>query len=115
MLESVGITSSGTKTLINGILQVFNGVCSWVGALTIDRIGRRTLWLVGCVGMLATYIPWTVCSAINLEAGSTSAGYGVVALIFLFYFFYDISLSPMTYGKQVSALFRFIYSPCVAY
>ncbi|KAL2783932.1 general substrate transporter [Aspergillus keveii] len=104
VLDSVGIKSSGTKTLINGILQVFNGLCSTLGALTSDKVGRRTLWIVGCCGMLATYIPWTVCSALNLKSGNKEAGYGVVALIFVFYFFYDISVSPMTFGYPAEIL-----------
>ncbi|KAF7527522.1 hypothetical protein G7054_g10441 [Neopestalotiopsis clavispora] len=100
VLTSIGITDSGTQTLINGILQVYNAVIAWSGALSVDRLGRRTLWITSSIGMFCSYLAWTICAYFNMEKNDVAAGRGVLAFIFIFYFFYDISLSQMTFvGK----------------
>ncbi len=50
--QSVGIEDTGTKTLINGVLQIFNFVMALTSALFVDRIGRRKLFLISNAGML---------------------------------------------------------------
>lgn len=99
VLTSIGITDSGTQTLINGILQVYNAVIAWSGALSVDRLGRRTLWITSSIGMFCSYLAWTICAYFNMEKNDVAAGRGVLAFIFIFYFFYDISLSQMTFGE----------------
>lgn len=57
----------------------------------VDRLGRRTLFLISGAGMLGSYIVWTACSAVNNMEGSYAAGIVVVCMLFSFYFFYDIA------------------------
>lgn len=56
MLEGIGITGQGEKNLFNGILQVFNLVTAYFGALTVDKFGRRTLFLTSAAGMCLSYM-----------------------------------------------------------
>jgi len=60
VLNSIGITNPTDQSLINGLLQMFNfGVSVFLGALMVDRIGRRVLFLWSAAGMGFSYIAWT--------------------------------------------------------
>ena len=56
VLESIGYTSEETKTLINGILQIWGLVTSLFFAMMVNKFGRRTLFLASTGAMLAVYI-----------------------------------------------------------
>lgn len=97
-MDSIGITEAYTKTLINGLLQVFNFAASVAAAFLVDRLGRRTLFIWSSIGMLVSFIVWTACSAVNSETGSQAAGIVVVACVFVVYFHYDIAWTPLLFG-----------------
>lgn len=46
VLQDIGITSSKTQLEINGILQIVNFAVALFMCFMVDRIGRRTLFLV---------------------------------------------------------------------
>jgi hypothetical protein len=76
---------------------VYNYATSILGAVLVDRAGRRTLFLVSTGGMCLSYVVWTVCSAVytnsagNLDSAGTpinahvAAGHAVLAFIFIYY------------------------------
>ncbi|KAK6202382.1 putative hexose transporter [Scheffersomyces amazonensis] len=105
VLESIGYTSSTEQLKINGCLQVFNIVISVGAALLTYRFKRRPQFLVCLSGMLICYIIWTILSAINQQRNfeDKSLGRGVLAMIFLFYFSYDIGANglPFLYATEV--------------
>lgn len=98
VLDTIGITSSYMQTLINGFLQVFNFVFATLAALLVDFFGRRFLFLWSGIGMLISYIIWTICSAIFEQTQSIAAGRTVVGFIFIFFFHYDIAYTPLLLG-----------------
>jgi len=98
ILNSVGITDSFDQTLINGILQIFNLFAAILGALLVDRVGRRPLWIISCAGMLVTYIILTILSAEFVESQRKSLGISVIVVLFLYFFHYDIAVTPLTFG-----------------
>lgn len=100
VLDSVGIKDSFTKTLINGILQIFNYIVAICGALLVDRVGRRRLWIFSAIGMLVTYSTFTACSAVFAENENHTVAMVVIVFIFLYYFCYDIAVTPLTFGKS---------------
>ena len=51
-LAGIGITQANTKSAINGGLQIWNLLAAVTGAFLIDRLGRRTLFIISNVGML---------------------------------------------------------------
>ncbi|KAJ5660916.1 uncharacterized protein N7484_000288 [Penicillium longicatenatum] len=104
VLESVGIKDSFTKTLINGCLQIFNYIVAIFGALLVDRVGRRTLWIFSAIGMLVTYSIFTACSAVFAETGKHTVAMVVVVFIFIYYFFYDIAVTPLTFAYPAGIL-----------
>lgn len=103
VLNGVGITSKFDQNLFNGILQIYNYGTAIIGALTVDKAGRRTLFLTSTAGMCVSYAIWTACSAVyargvapdgTVITNNKSAGHAVLAMIFLYYGFYNIALSP---------------------
>lgn len=57
VLNAVGITDATQQSLINGGLQIFNMLsCIFCGAMLVDRLGRRILFLWSAAGMTITYV-----------------------------------------------------------
>jgi MFS family permease len=56
VMDSIGYTSQGTQTLVNGILQIWGLVTSVFFALLVNKFGRRTLFLASTIAMLVTFI-----------------------------------------------------------
>lgn len=126
ILTGIGITSTNIQTLINGILQLWNYFWAIVGALTVDRVGRRPLFLMSTAGMCVSFVCWTICSAIYSQSGTIfdpeciadggtrwtcvaldankASGNAVLAFIFLYYAFYDIAMSPLLVSYTVEIL-----------
>ncbi|ORY28816.1 hexose transporter [Naematelia encephala] len=121
-LNGIGFRTEAKQTLINGILQVFNLATAYLGALVVDKAGRRVLWLVSTGGMCLVYMWWTIAngiyakSASNLDANgdvinpdlpstpNKSAGNAVLAAIFLYYAFYNLAMSPLLVSYTVEIL-----------
>lgn len=96
VLDTIGVTTVSSQTLINGLLQVFNWFAAVLGgALLVDRMGRRTLFLISAVGMLCSYIAWTALTSVFVRTMNQNAGHAVVAFIFIYYLFYDIAWTPL--------------------
>ncbi|KAG8853280.1 hypothetical protein FRB96_008365 [Tulasnella sp. 330] len=104
ILEGVGITNPATKTLINGILQLFNYGMAICSSFFVDRIGRRRLFLISNTGMLVVFVFWTVTSALFTETGSKVAANATIVMIFLYYTFYDIAWTPLLVVYTVEIL-----------
>ncbi|KAJ5080920.1 hypothetical protein N7456_013630 [Penicillium angulare] len=86
ILSSVGITDSTDQSLFNGGLQIWSWLVSIAFSVSlVDRLGRKTLFLIAGVGMLVVFSVWTGCSAAYSQSGDTGAGSAVFAMIFLFY------------------------------
>jgi MFS family permease len=101
VLNTIGITEVKDQTLINGLLQIFNWGMASVAALMVDRVGRRTLFLVSTAGMCASYAVWTGLTSNFISSGNEATGRAVVAFIFIYYFFYDIAWTPLLQAYPV--------------
>lgn len=77
---------------------MFNFVFATLAALLVDFFGRRFLFLWSGIGMLISYIIWTIFSAIFEQTQSIAAGRTVVGFIFIFFFHYDIAYTPLLLG-----------------
>ncbi|TAQ83433.1 hypothetical protein B7494_g8240 [Chlorociboria aeruginascens] len=104
VLGQIGITNSTTQLLINGILQIVNMIVATGICFFVDRLGRRLLFLTSTGGMLATFIVWTICSAQNEIGHSKASGNAVVAMIFIYYVFYNSAWSGLLVGYGVEIL-----------
>ncbi|PNS14603.1 High-affinity glucose transporter [Sphaceloma murrayae] len=104
VLNTVGITNPDTQTLINGLLQIFNFVAAICASLMVDRLGRRTLWNWSGIGMLISFIIWTVCSARFQVTQTETLGRTVIAFIFIYFFHYDIAYTPLVLSYPTEIL-----------
>ncbi|KFY71215.1 hypothetical protein V499_08577 [Pseudogymnoascus sp. VKM F-103] len=104
ILETIGINDSATKSLINGIINIWNFLIAISSALLVERIGRRPLFRISTIGMLVTFTSWTIASAVYAETAAHGAAMAVLVLIFLFQFFYCIAFSPLPVAYSVEIL-----------
>ena len=104
VLTSVGVTNSNTQLIINGVLNIVNCIVAVGQCFFVDRIGRRTLFLVSTSGMLICFIIWTICSAEFTLHGSSASGNAVIAFIFIYYVFYNFAWSGLLIGYSVEIL-----------
>ncbi|OEJ84063.1 Lactose permease [Hanseniaspora osmophila] len=106
VLNSIGYTSTSQQLIINACLMIFNyGVCIIQSFCIIPYIKRRWAFNGSLFGMLFCYVIWTVLSAINQQRNfeDKGLGKGVLAMIFLYYFFYNLGLNgvPFTYITEI--------------
>ncbi|CAI7647729.1 unnamed protein product [Penicillium discolor] len=102
ILDSIGYKSESTQTLINALLTLWSMIWSLVFAALMNRFGRRTLFLISTAGILTVYIVWTALEAVY-ERGAALDGTGgddryakgVLAMIFLYNFFYSVGWTPL--------------------
>lgn len=86
ILTSVGVTDPDDQSLFNGGLQIWSFLVAITFSVAlVDRLGRRTLFMIAAVGMLVSFTVWTACSAVYAQTGNAAAGRAVLAMIFLFY------------------------------
>jgi len=104
VLKSIGVTNSNTQLVINGVLQICNAIVAIGQCFFVDKIGRRRLFLVSTAGMLACWVPWTICSAEYNLHGTHGAGTAVIVFIFIYYAFYNLAWSGLLVGYCVEIL-----------
>lgn len=104
IFDDIGITNSNIQLIINGCLQILNIIVATGQCLFVDKVGRRPLFLVATSGMLVVFVVWTICSARYTIAGDKGAGNAVVAMIFLYYVFYNMAWSGLLVGYSAEIL-----------
>ncbi|GBE88372.1 general substrate transporter [Sparassis latifolia] len=104
VLKGVGITNAGTEAAINGGLQVWNLIAAMTGALLVDRLGRRALFIISNIGMLINFGIWTLTTALWDMRNNSPAAKATIPFVFLFYFFYDIAYTPMLISYTLEIL-----------
>lgn len=95
VLLTVGITSVTQQTMISGFLQLWNLILAAGAAFSVDRVGRRKLFLASSVGMLGSYIIIAGLSGSFANTGLAATGIAVIPFLFIFYGFYDIAFTPL--------------------
>lgn len=99
VLDSIGITSTKRQLQINGGLMIYNlGICVILTGIVV-KVRRRAMFLTSTMGMLVSYVIWTILSALNEKNNfsNKSLANGVLAFIFLYYLCYNIGLNGLPY------------------
>lgn len=101
VLSQIGIKDANTQLVLNGCLTIFNMCIATSMAFTVDKFGRRPLFLAATFGMCLAMTGWTIASQQYQVHSSTTAGRAVIALIFVFSFFYNLAWSGLLIGYVV--------------
>lgn len=104
IMDTIGITDADTQFKINGGLSIWNWFVAICFAFSVDRFGRRPLFLASTAGMLIAFIIWTACSAQYAIHGSKAAGRAVVAMIFIYNTTYNFAWSGLLVAYSVEIL-----------
>ncbi|KAF4964252.1 hypothetical protein FSARC_7806 [Fusarium sarcochroum] len=102
ILNSVGITSVTDQTLISACLQIWNVIWAVLAALNVDRLGRRMLFMTSAIVMLVSYIIIiTGLSGSFAATGDSATGLAVIPFLFIYFFGYDIALTPLVVSYPI--------------
>nr|AMB48854.1 sugar transporter [Fusarium camptoceras] len=95
VLKTVGVTSVTHQTLISALLQVWNLFWAVGAAVSVERLGRRVLFVSSAAIMLVSYIIITGLSGSFAHTGNSGVGLAVIPFLFIFFLGYDIALCPL--------------------
>jgi MFS family permease len=83
-------------------------IWSWITAVAsaflTARIRRRTQFLVSTIGMLAVFASQTLCAGLFNTQHDEAAGLAVIAMLFLFYMFFNLAFNALLYSYPVEFL-----------
>jgi hypothetical protein len=104
VLETVGVSSARERNILNGCLMIFNWITSVASAFLTAHLKRRTQFLISVSGMLGVFASQTLCAGLFNEDHNTAAGRAVIAMLFLFYVFYNLAFNALLYSYPVEIL-----------
>ncbi|RDL33354.1 Uncharacterized protein BP5553_08793 [Venustampulla echinocandica] len=113
--QGAGITQQNKKLALSAGKSIQDLLVAVTAALTVDRLGRRPLFLFGTIGMFSTFGLWTIVgavyenSAVTLADGTISypnqtAGNAQIAFVWLFSVFYHIGFAGLLVSYALEIL-----------
>lgn len=113
--EGAGITKQNDKLALSAGKTILDLSISIGAAFTVDKFGRRPLFLVAISGMVASFALWTVVGAVYENSAvtdsegevtytNTGSGYAQIAFVWIFGIFYDIGFSGLLVGYALEIL-----------
>ncbi|KAI8686617.1 hypothetical protein NCS56_00322000 [Fusarium sp. Ph1] len=119
--EGAGIKQQNKKLALSAGKTILDLSVSIAAAFSVDKVGRRPLFLTAISGMVTAFIMWTIAGAIyenssvptpptkdepdgGVEYTNTGAGYAQIAFIWLFGIFYDIGFSGLLVAYALEIL-----------
>ncbi|KAF4985673.1 hypothetical protein FDECE_16396 [Fusarium decemcellulare] len=119
--EGAGIKEQNKKLALSAGKTILDLIISIGAAFTVDKIGRRPLFLTAISGMVLAFVMWTIAGAIyenssvptpptdeepdgGVEYTNTGSGYAQIAFIWLFGVFYDIGFSGLLVAYALEIL-----------
>ncbi|ORX46983.1 general substrate transporter [Hesseltinella vesiculosa] len=118
ILNSINITDTKDQLTINTTLLVVELVAAVLVATYAEKIGRRRLFFIGILGMLGSFIIWTILSALAKEGNYTNPALslGVLVMIYFYVIFYHVigpiaptyimEISPFSFRAKASTIFQ---------
>ncbi|SPO03276.1 related to hexose transporter protein [Cephalotrichum gorgonifer] len=103
---NAGIKEQKQKLALTAGKTVMDLLISIGAALTVDKVGRRPLFLSAISGMVLSFACWTVTGAIYENSNGTNAQSGYAQIVFVWFFgiFYDIGFSGLLIAYALEIL-----------
>ncbi|CAN8097741.1 unnamed protein product [Discula destructiva] len=104
--DGAGITQQSQKLAISTGKTILDlSVTIWA-ALSVDRFGRRPLFLISTSGMAVAFACWTATGAVyeNSNMTNVQSGYAQLAFIWIFGIFYDIGFTGLLVAYALEIL-----------
>ncbi|KAG7095351.1 hypothetical protein E1B28_006111 [Marasmius oreades] len=125
-LRLVGVIEPSRLAGINGGMAIFSWIVAIAGALSVDSLGRRSLWLISTGSMFVTFAAMTGVAAGFAKTANPSYGVAFVVTIFLCQGCYMFAWNPLSYSYPAECLtftirakamsyFAFIQSICLVF
>lgn len=95
IVEQTGITSPHTQLLLNALNPVVSWFAAILGAVLLDRVGRRPFLLGGISGMAACLAVVTGCTKLSVDHGNGPAGIAGIFFIYLFSVVFSFCIVPL--------------------
>lgn len=106
---NAGITEQNQKLALTAGKTILDLIVSIGAALTVDKLGRRPLFLFAISGMVGSFVCWTITGAIyenSIDAGNKNNASGNAQVVFIWFFgiFYDIGFSGLLVAYALEIL-----------
>ncbi|KAF2140766.1 uncharacterized protein K452DRAFT_50984 [Aplosporella prunicola CBS 121167] len=95
LLTSAGYKSPVAKANINLIYSCEQFVIAVLGALCVDKLGRRFLLLAANLGCAVVWIGMTAATAVFAQRGDVASSKAATAMIFLFGAVFSFGFTPL--------------------
>lgn len=101
-----GIKNQNQKLAMSTGKTILDLIVTITAALNVDRYGRRPLFLLSMIGMVLSFVCWTITGAIyeNTHEMNAQAGYAQLVFIWIFGVFYDIGFSGLLVAYALEVL-----------
>jgi MFS family permease len=101
-----GIENQNQKLAMSTGKTILDLFVTIAAALNVDRYGRRPLFLISMVGMVMSFVCWTITGAVYENSGELNVGAGYAQLVFIWIFgvFYDIGFSGLLVAYALEIL-----------
>ncbi|OAA58920.1 Sugar/inositol transporter [Niveomyces insectorum RCEF 264] len=95
IVQQTGITNTHTQLLLNALNPVVSWFAAILGAVLLDKVGRRKFLLSGVLGMSMCLAVVTGCTKVSIDTASKSAGNAGIFFIYLFSVIFSLCLVPL--------------------
>lgn len=104
--KGAGIHDQSQKLAMSTGKTILDLIVTIGAAVNVDRFGRRPLFLTSMIGMVISFILWTITGAVYENSHETNnvAGYAQLAFIWIFGVFYDIGWSGLLVAYALEVL-----------
>lgn len=103
--KGAGINNQNKKLGISAGNTVLNLICSIGAVSSVDRVGRRPLFLTANTGVVISFAFWTVMAAMYQKTYHGN-GFGIAKIVFIWVFgiFYDFGFSDLLVAYMLEVL-----------
>eukprot|EP01070_Trichotokara_eunicae_P008941 Trichotokara_eunicae@DN5920_c0_g1_i4.p1 len=94
LFEQAGM-DSGTQTMLSTLMTALNVVMTFPSLYLIEKMGRRSLLLMGCIGQTIGMLPATIMYWTTSDEDDDVVNVLAIIGVFVFIFFFAVAYGPV--------------------